>query len=208
MVDIVITQEQNQWNANKRQTKAIKSRNEKQPTRSRVIKSDDFCGNSSEFDQQGKRDNLVSRNKEIKNDELYHVNNKQLKSDEFYEENSRMELQRTREWNYHNELNYARSKGETNSSEDSPIILSKNGIRHNSFCQKDKINNKFISRPNESGIFAGRTYDTFGLGKNRFNAGKYSGNQPIKENLISRRNTTSSLIGKRGKVTDIVSGLY
>ncbi|KAG5328915.1 FMNL2 protein, partial [Acromyrmex heyeri] len=202
MVDIVITQEQNQWNGNKRQTKATKSRNEKQPTRSRVIKPDDFCGNSSEFDQQGKRDNFVSKNREMKNDELYHVNNKQLKSDEFYEE------QRTREWNYHNELNYARSKGETNSSEDSPIILSKNGIRHNSFCQKDKVNNKFTSRPNESGIFAGRTYDTFGLGKNRFNAGKYSGNQPIKENLISRRNTTSSLIGKRGKVTDIVSGLY
>ncbi|XP_011158411.2 uncharacterized protein LOC105194961 isoform X2 [Solenopsis invicta] len=200
MVDIVITQEQNQWNGDKRQSKAIKSRDEKQLTRSRTVRPDDFCGNSSEFDQHGRRDNLVSRNRHLKNDELYHVNNKQLKSDEFYEE------QRTREWNYHNELNYARSKGET-SSENSPVILSKNGIRHNSFCQ-DKVNNKFSGRPNESGIFAGRTYDTFGLGKSRFNAGKYSGNQQIKENPISRRNTTSSLIGKRGKVTDVVSGLY
>jgi len=131
----------------------------------------------------------------------YHVNNKQLKSDEFYEE------QRTREWNYHNELNYARNKDGTSSPEDSPIISSKN-VRHNSFSQKDKVSGKFSGRPNESGIFAGRTYDTFGLGKSRFNAGKYSGNQQIKENPISRRNTTSSLIGKRGKVTDVVSGLY
>lgn len=196
MVDIVITQEQNQWNGEKRQTKAAKSRDEKQ--RSRVIRLDDF---SSEFDQQGRRDDLISKNRHLKNDELYHVNNKQIKSDEFYEE------QRTREWNYHNELNYAKSKGEA-SSEDSPVILTKNGVRHNSFCQKDKIGNKFPGRPNESGIFAGRTYDTFGLGKNRFNAGKYSGNQQIKENPITRRNTTSSLIGKRGKVTDVVSGLY
>ncbi|XP_077260036.1 multiple wing hairs isoform X1 [Temnothorax americanus] len=200
MVDIVITQEQNQWNGDKRQSKAAKSRDEKQ-LRSRAIRLDDFCGNSSELDQQGRRDNFVSRNRHLKNDELYHINNKQLKSDEFYEE------QRNREWNYHNELNYAKSKGET-SSEDSPMILSKNGVRHNSFCQKDKVGNKFSGRPNESGIFAGRTYDTFGLGKSRFNAGKYSGNQQIKENPISRRNTTSSLIGKRGKVTDIVSGLY
>jgi len=54
MVDIVITQEQNQWNGDKHQSKAIK-----QPTRSRVT-SDDFCGNSLEFDQQGRRDNLIS----------------------------------------------------------------------------------------------------------------------------------------------------
>ncbi|XP_011866887.1 PREDICTED: uncharacterized protein LOC105561485 isoform X2 [Vollenhovia emeryi] len=201
MVDIVITQEQNQWNkGDKRQSKAVKSRDEKQ-LRSRAVRLEDFCGNSSDLDHQGRRDNLVSRSNQLKNDELYHVNNKQLKSDEFYDE------QRTREWNYHNELNYAKSKGET-SSEDSPVILSKSGIRHNSFCQKDKVGNKFSSRPNDSGIFAGRTYDTFGLGKSRFNAGKYSGNQQIKENPISRRNTTSSLIGKRGKVTDVVSGLY
>lgn len=199
MVDIVITQEQNQWD--KRQSKGTKSRDEKELTRSRTIRLDDFCGNFSEFDQQDRRDNLVSRNRHLKNDELYHVNNKQIKSDEFYEE------QRTREWNYHNELNYAKSKGEI-SSEDSPVIISKNGIRHNSFCQKDKIGGKFSGRPSESGIFAGRTYDTFGLGKSRFNAGKYSGNQQMKENPINRRNTTSSLIGKRGKVTDVVSGLY
>lgn len=200
MVDIVITQEQSQWNKGKRQSRVNKS--EKQLTRSKSTRLDDFCGNnSSEFDRQ--RDNSAPKTKHSKNEEsvLYHVNNKQLRNDEFYEQ------QRTREWNYHNKLNYARSKDDI-SSEDSPIILSRSGMRHNSFCQKDNIGNKFSGRPNESGIFAGRTYDTFGLGKSRFNAGKYSGNQQAKENPIGRRNTTSSLIGKRGKVTDDVSGLY
>ncbi|RLU23358.1 hypothetical protein DMN91_003562 [Ooceraea biroi] len=202
MVDIVITQEQSQWN--KRQSKANRvSRDDRQLTRSRSTKLDDFRGNSPEYSNvpQAKRDSIPSKSKHLKNDELCHVNNKQLRSDELYEE------QRNREWNYHNELNYARSKGE-NSPEDSPIILSQNGMRHNSFCQKDNIGNKFSGRPNESGIFAGRTYDTFGLGKSRFNAGKYSGNQQIKESPIGRRNTTSSLMAKRGKVTDVVSGLY
>lgn len=199
MVDIVITQEQSQWNKGKRQSRA---KSERQLARSKSTRLDDFCGGSSEFDRQLKRDNSSSRAKHSKNEEsvLYHVNNKQLRNDEFYEQ------QRTREWNYHNKLNYARSKDDV-SSEDSPIILSRN-VRHNSFCQKDNIGNKFPGRPNESGIFAGRTYDTFGLGKSRFNAGKYSGNQQAKENPIGRRNTTSSLIGKRGKVTDDVSGLY
>ena len=203
MVDIVITQEQNQWSGGKRQSKTTKSCDEKQLARSTSIRLDDFCGNSSELDRQVKRDNFASRNRHSKNEEslLYHVNNKQLRNDEFYEQ------QRTREWNYHNELNYAKNKDDI-SSKESPVILSKSGMRHNSFCQKDNIGNKFSGKPNESGIFAGRTYDTFGLGKNRFNAGKYSGNQQIKENLIGRRNTTSSLIGKRGKVTDVVSGLY
>lgn len=201
MVNIVITQEQSQWNKGKRQSRVNKS--EKQLTRSKSTRLDDFCGNSSEFDRQVKRDNFASRIKHSKNEEsvLYQVNNKQLRNDEFYEQ------QRTREWNYHNKLNYARSKDDI-SSEDSPIILSRSGMRHNSFCQKDNIGNKFSGRSNESGIFAGRTYDTFGLGKSRFNAGKYSGNQQAKENPIGRRNTTSSLIGKRGKVTDDVSGLY
>lgn len=200
MVDIVITQEQNQWNGGKRQSKANKSRDEKL-TRLRSAGPDDFGDSSSEFNRPIKRDNSVLKNRHLKNDGLYHVNNKQLKNDEFYEE------QRTREWNYHNELNYARNKSEM-SSEDSPMILPKNNMRQNSFCQKDNIPNKFPGKPNESGIFAGRTYDTFGLGKSRFNAGKYSGNQQIKESPIGRRNTTSSLIGKRGKVTDVVSGLY
>lgn len=203
MVDIVITQEQSQWNGDKRQSKMNKSRDEKQLTRSKSIKLD-FCDNSSALKKQVKRDISASRNKHSRNEEsvLYHVNNKQLRNDEFYEQ------QRTREWNYHNELNYAKSKDDIN-LEDSPVILSKSSMRHNSFCQKDNIGNKFSGRPNESGIFAGRTYDTFGLGKSRFNAGKYSGNQQTKkENPIGRRNTTSSLIGKRGKVTDDVSGLY
>lgn len=205
MVDIVITQDQNQWNGGKRRSKTSKSHDEKQLTRSKsartMIDLDDFCGDSTEFDKRLRRENSVSKTRQLKNDELYHVNNKQLRSDEFYEE------RRTREWNYHNELNYARNKGEV-SSEDSPVILSKTGMRHSSFCQKDTIGNRFSSRLNESGIFAGRTYDTFGLGKSRFNAEKYSGNQHIKESPIGRRNTTSSLIEKRGKVTDVVSGLY
>jgi len=203
MVDIVITQEQNQWNAGKHQSKTSRFlHDDRQLTRSKSTKVDDFRGNSSEYsDVQTRRDNVPSKSKHLKN-ELCQVNNKQLRSDELYEE------QRNREWNYHNELNYARSKASESSPEDSPIILSKDDMRHNSLCQKDNIGNKFSGRPNESGIFAGRTYDTFGLGKNRFNAGKYSGNQQIKENPIGRRNTTSSLMGKRGKVTDIVSGLY
>ncbi|XP_025074799.1 uncharacterized protein LOC105429970 isoform X2 [Pogonomyrmex barbatus] len=199
MVDIIITQEQNQWN--KHHSKKIESHDEKQLMRSKSIRPDDFCDNSSEFHQQEKLDNLISGNKHLSNDELYYVNNERLKNNEFYEE------QTSHEWNYHNALNYTKSKSET-ISEDLPIILTKNNIRHNSFCQKDKINNKLAGRPSESKIFAGRTYDTFGLGKNRFNAGKYSGNQQIKESPIGRRNTTSSVIGKRDKVTDIVSGLY
>lgn len=204
MVDIVITQEQSQWSKGRRQSKtSTKSCDDKQLARSKSIRLDDFCG-SSEPNKQAKRDSFASRNRHSKNEEslMYHVNNKQLRNDEFYEQ------QRThREWNYHNELNYAKSKDDL-SSEESPVILSKGGMRHNSFCQKDNIGNKFSGRSNESAIFAGRTYDTFGLGKNRFNAGKYSGNQQSKESLIGRRNTTSSLIGKRGKVTDVVSGLY
>lgn len=202
MVDIVITQDQNQWNGGgKRRSKVSKPHDEKQLTRSRSARRDDFCDGSTEFDKRLRRDHSAPKVMQLKNDELYHVNNKQLRSDEFYEE------RKTREWNYHNELNYARNNGET-SVDDSPVIMSKTGMRHNSFSQ-DKIGNKFSSRSNDSGIFAGRTYDTFGLGKSRFNAGKYSGNQHLnKDSPIGRRNTTSSLIGKRGKVTDVVSGLY
>ncbi|XP_020300516.1 uncharacterized protein LOC109864075 isoform X2 [Pseudomyrmex gracilis] len=200
MVDIVITQEQQtsqQWNGGKRRSKADKCRDEKRELiRSRSsVRPEDFCSS----DKQTKRE---SKSRHLRNDELYHhVNNKQLRSDEFYEE------QRTREWDYYNELNYAKDKGEANEADDTPVIMS--NMRHNSFRQKDKIGHNFSNRPSESGIFAGRTYDTFGLGKSRFNAGKYSGNQQgIKENPIGRRNTTSSVIGKRGKVTDVVSGLY
>lgn len=203
MVDIVITQEQNQWNAGgKRMLKTDKPCDEKQPMRSRSVKNDSFCDDFVDLEKQTRRENSVLKPRSLKNDEVYQVNNKQLRSDELYEEH------RTREWNYHNELNYAKNKGDI-SPDNSPVILSKNGIRHNSFCHIDKAgNNKFANKSNESGIFAGRTYDTFGLGKSRFNAGKYSGNQQIKESPIGRRNTTSSLIGKRGKVTDVISGLY
>lgn len=207
MVDIVITQEQQasqQWNGGKRRSKADnKCRDDKRELmRSRSsVRPEDFRS-SSDFDKQQTRRENKSRH--LRNDELYHhINNKQLRSDEFYEE------QRTREWDYYNELNHAKGKGEAgeaSETDDTPVILS--SIRHNSFRQKDKIGQNFSNRPSESGIFAGRTYDTFGLGKSRFNAGKYSGNQQAKDNPIGRRNTTSSVIGKRGKVTDVVSGLY
>lgn len=203
MVDIVITQEQSQWNAakNKRSSRSKTnrmSRDDKQLARSRSGNSLDYFDAQARGDGGGPSD----KSKQPKNDELCHVNNKQLRSDELYEE------QRNRDWNYHNELNYARSKNCESSPEDSPMILAQNGARHNSLLSQDNIGGKLPGRPNESGIFAGRTYDTFGLGKSRFNAGKYSGNQQAKESPIGRRNTTSSVIGKRGKVTDVVSGLY
>ncbi|XP_014486289.1 PREDICTED: uncharacterized protein LOC106750439 isoform X2 [Dinoponera quadriceps] len=192
MVDIVITQERSQeWNA------------EKQPR-----SADDAPGD--DFEKQPRRQlnpQVLPKPRSLRNGEAYERNNnKQLRSDELYEEE-----RRNREWNYQNELNYrARNRAEDVSPEDSPVILPKSGPRHNSFrhTQDRLAGNKFSGRSNESGIFAGRTYDTFGLGKSRFNAGKYSGNQQLKESPVGRRNTTSSLIGKRGKVTDVVSGLY
>lgn len=203
IVNIVITEERNQWNEDKHlQLKLNKSQGEKQLTKSKsVINGDDFGVNSSEFNKQIIRENSIYKNKFLKNDELYNINDNQLRNDEFYEE------ERFREWNYHNELNYERSKDKIN-PENSSVILTKTGVRHNSFRQKGNIGNKLSCKSNESGVFIGQTYDTFGLGKSRFNAGKYSSStQRAKGNSINRRNTTSS-IEKRGKVTDVVSGLY
>ncbi|XP_076390852.1 multiple wing hairs isoform X2 [Megachile rotundata] len=199
MVDIVITEEKNQWNSNKYQSKTKKSRQERQLVRS---KSGRLEESRSCYELESKEKMEESRSKHLRNDELYsgHVNNKQLRSDELYEE------QRNREWNCQNEQNSVR-KNELNLS-CTPMILTKNGVRHNSFSQNESIGNKFSNRSTDSGIFAGRTYDTFGLGKNRFNAGKYSGNRQVKESPTGRRNTTPSIIGNRGKVTDVVSGLY
>ncbi|CAK9801336.1 Formin-like protein 2 [Anthophora plagiata] len=197
MVDIVITEEKNQWCPSKYQTKTKKSREERTLTRSKSNRLED-SRSCFELGSKGRKEELMS--KHLKNDEFYtgHVSNKQLRSDELYEE------QRDREWN---ELNSNRKNNELD-FDCTPIILTKNGVRHNSFSQNETIGNKFLNKSMDSGIFAGRTYDTFGLGKNRFNAGKYSGNQRVKENPIGRRNTTSSTVGNRGKVTDVVSGLY
>lgn len=197
MIDIVIMEEKNQWNSNKYQSKTKKSREERTLVRSksnRLEESKSCC----ELESKGRREE--SKNKHLKNDEFYsgHVSNKQLRSDELYEE------QRNREWN---KLNSS-SKNNELDFDCTPMILIKNGVRHNSFSQNENIGNRFLNKSMDSGIFAGRTYDTFGLGKSRFNAGKYSGNQQIKESPIGRRNTASSANGNRAKVTDIVSGLY
>ncbi|KZC13727.1 Formin-like protein 2 [Dufourea novaeangliae] len=200
MVDIVITEEKSQWSSSKYQTKTNKSREDRQLVRSKSSRVED-SNSCYELETNGRKEE--SRNKHLKNDEFYaiNVNNKQLRSDELYDE------QRNREWNCQNELNSARKNGEFD-FDCTPVILMKNGVRHNSFSQHENIGSKFSNRSKDSGIFAGRTYDTFGLGKHRFNAGKYSGNQQIKDSPIGRRNTTSSAIGNHGKVTDVVSGLY
>ncbi|KAK0084265.1 hypothetical protein PV325_007339 [Microctonus aethiopoides] len=79
---------------------------------------------------------------------------------------------------------------------------------NNSPFHYEKSPNKFFI--NDSGIFlaSGKPHDAFGLGKNRFNAGKYSGNPPPTDNIGLRRNSVSKLTAKCGKVTDILSGLY
>ncbi|XP_076624166.1 multiple wing hairs isoform X1 [Colletes latitarsis] len=200
MVDIVITEEKNQWNSSKYQSKTKKSREERQLIRSKSSRLEE-SRSCHELETKGRKEQ--SRSKHLRNDEFYsgNNNNKQLRNDELYEE------QRNHEWNCQNELNSVRKNSDLD-FDCTPVILTKNGVRHNSFSQNENMGSKFSNRSKDSGIFAGRTYDTFGLGKSRFNAGKYSGNQQIKENPIGRRNTTSSVIGNRGKVTDVVSGLY
>ena len=61
-------------------------------------------------------------------------------------------------------------------------------------------------------IFAGRTHDVLGFGKNRFNAGKYSGNNSQQQQQFAknahRHVNPAPAHHVRGKVTDMVSGLY
>ncbi|CAL7934974.1 unnamed protein product [Xylocopa violacea] len=196
MVDIVITEEKSQWSSSKYRTKTRKSQDERTLARSKSSRLEN-SKSCVELGSKGRKEE--SKSKHLKNDEFYsgHANNKQLRSDELYEE------QKNSEWNETSSMR----KNEMD-FDCTPTILTKNGIRHNSFCQNENMSNRFSNKSVDSGIFAGRTYDTFGLGKTRFNAGKYSGNQQIKENPIGRRNTTSSAVGNRGKVTDVVSGLY
>lgn len=61
-----------------------------------------------------------------------------------------------------------------------------------------------FARTGEAGIFGGRPCDAFGLGKNRFNAGKYSGSRLPREGHAEAK----TVVPKRGKVTDVISGLY
>ncbi|XP_076234201.1 multiple wing hairs [Calliopsis andreniformis] len=200
MIDIVITEEKSQWSSSKYQSKTKKSREERKVITSKSGRIED-SSSCHELKTNGRK--KETKSKHLKSDELYtgQVSNKQLRSDELYEE------QRNREWNCQNELNSAKKNGDLD-FDCTPMILTKNGVRHNSFCQNENIGSRFSNISKDSGIFAGRTYDTFGLGKTRFNAGKYSGNQQNKGSPIKRRNTTSTANGNRGKVTDIVSGLY
>lgn len=62
---------------------------------------------------------------------------------------------------------------------------------------------------NEPRLFAGRPHDILGFGKNRFNAGKYSGsNHQMQFNKNIHRHMNVPVNGHQGKVTDYVSGLY
>ncbi|XP_011312487.1 uncharacterized protein mwh isoform X2 [Fopius arisanus] len=126
----------------------------------------------------------------LKNDQHYNefYRPAALKNDELYKERSR--------WNASEITSFEKMHNFTDNN--LPIIKS--------FYQ-EKINKFSI---NDAGIFlpSGRPYDAFGLGKNRFNAGKYSGNPTINDALGGRRNSGGSSVVKRGKVTDIISGLY
>ncbi|KOX72255.1 hypothetical protein WN51_03274 [Melipona quadrifasciata] len=188
MIDIVITEERSQWSSSKYQSKTKKSREKRTLARSKSSRLED---SRSCFELGSKAKKEESKSKQnLKSDEFYsgYVSNKQLRSDELYEE------QRNREWN---DINCSR-RNELD-LDCTQLILMKNGAKHNSFCQNENIGNRFLNKSMDSGIFAGRTYDTFGLEKSRFNAGKYSGNQQMKESPIGRRSTTSSTGGNRGK---------
>ncbi|XP_043478591.1 uncharacterized protein LOC122508961 isoform X2 [Leptopilina heterotoma] len=194
MVDIVITEQKQHWNILGQRFFKDKS--------SKKEKSTHHHNNIEIKEKQRQRLNP----RELKSDELnysgYFGGNKQLRNDELYEDQ--------RQWHHHDEVNGSRKlqhRLESPSDDKSTIPQSRTGSRHDSFSY-EKTGSKFTGRPNESGIFAGRPYDAFGLGKNRFNAGKYSGNHLPKESVGGVRNSTSSLVTKHGKVTDILSGLY
>ncbi|XP_008203116.1 uncharacterized protein LOC100123986 isoform X2 [Nasonia vitripennis] len=94
--------------------------------------------------------------------------------------------------------------------------------KYTSFLDTRRDRNDYGGRqqqqPSDSRIFAGRpAHDVLAFGKNRFNAGKYSGNshppppQPQYVQKSSHRHSTtngSAAPHQRGKVTDMVSGLY
>ena len=197
IVDIVITEEKHSWNILGRlsKDKSSKSRTrseEKEVVRSRSSRCNTGSNDLKEMQKQSR--------KELKNEELYNgYGGKQLRNDELYEDQ--------RQWHHQEEVNGSRKSHRLESPDDNLAMpQSRTGSRHDSFTYENT--SKFSTRPNDSGIFAGRPYDAFGLGKNRFNAGKYSGNHLPKESVGCVRNSTSSVITKHGKVTDILSGLY
>ncbi|XP_051171515.1 myb-like protein D isoform X2 [Leptopilina boulardi] len=196
MVDIVITEQKQHWNILGQRFFKDKSSSKKENR------------GKSNRDSLKEKEKQKQNQRELKNDEHYngYGGNKQLRNDELYEDQ--------RQWHshqHHDEVNGSRKLNRLESPADDkftlPSQLNRTGSRHDSFSY-EKTGSKFSGRPNESGIFAGRPYDAFGLGKNRFNAGKYSGNHLPKESVGGVRNSTSSHVTKHGKVTDILSGLY
>ncbi|XP_066587974.1 uncharacterized protein mwh isoform X2 [Prorops nasuta] len=188
MVDIVITKEKNKWAICSRQRS--KSKSSKEEKKLRVSRSKSTRQN---LDRSSKDDQMVVPDRLFLKNDHHLYNNISLRNDQLYEDQTNERL-----WAYENQINSPRKNIDFQISNDTPIILPKSGAA-----------NKFLGKSSDTAIFAGRTYDTFGLGKNRFNAGKYSGHQMIKENVVAgRRNTTSAVIGTRGKVTDVISGLY
>ncbi|KAJ8664586.1 hypothetical protein QAD02_006248 [Eretmocerus hayati] len=81
--------------------------------------------------------------------------------------------------------------------------------KYTSFLDNRKPSQQQRHHQEDSRLFAGRTHDVLGFGKNRFNAGKYSGNvhpQQLAARNVHRQVTNTNHL--RGKVTDVVSGLY
>ncbi|XP_023246354.1 uncharacterized protein LOC106643131 [Copidosoma floridanum] len=87
---------------------------------------------------------------------------------------------------------------------------------------KKQSSGRDYRQPSDPKIFANRAHDVLGFGKNRFNAGKYSGSsgahhalqtppQQFHASKLAPRHATSSsstALNARNKVTDVVSGLY
>lgn len=220
MVDIVLTEDKQLWIENEARLR----KNDKQGG-DRRQKNGKIRG---DIRREGKKE-------QIKSDEFYNgfcsqstgVITKQLRSDELY---SDKHPQSKINWSYENELHNARksatsySAAAANVLDNAPAILSNRpGSGHGSFCLEKTIGSKFSNEgSNESGIYLpGRSHDAFGLSKNRFNAGKYSGNNLSSVIIVARENSqngnkNSSIVipssngssTKHGKVTDVVSGLY
>lgn len=198
IVDIIITEEKQHWNILGRLAQEKSSKSRTRSEEKNVVRTKQKQNLNQNQDQNQSR-------KELKSDELYNgYGGKQLRNDELYELDQR-------QWHHQQqqqeEVNGLRKSHRLESPDDNLAMpQSRTGSRPDSFSYEKT--SKFSGRPNESGIFAGRPYDAFGLGKNRFNAGKYSGNHLPKQSVGGVRNSTSSVSTKHGKVTDVLSGLY
>ncbi|XP_046465666.1 uncharacterized protein mwh isoform X1 [Neodiprion pinetum] len=158
---------------------------------------------------------------QIRNDEFYasfcKLGSKHLRSDELYTDKS-TPAGNNLQWSYQTELNNPRKSGSQTC--DRAVLSASGSSRPDSFSVDKSVGSKFSKGSNESGIYLpGRSYDAFGLSKNRFNAGKYSGNNlhqakltPARDGVNPCRNSivlqTNAGNNKHGKVTDVISGLY